>query len=57
MRIDFRPATDNFFPLMKSWAAFLSLAALLLLGACEKHPLADLNKVDPSALASPTPGH
>jgi hypothetical protein len=40
---------------MKIWAAFVLISTVLLLGACEKHPVSDLQKVDPGALASPAP--
>jgi len=40
---------------MKIRAAFLLIPIVLLLGACEKHPVSDLEKVDPAALASPSP--
>jgi hypothetical protein len=41
---------------MKIWAAYLLIPILLLVSACEKHPVSDLQKVDPGALASPGPG-
>jgi hypothetical protein len=40
---------------MKTWAAFVLIPFVLLFGACEKHPVSDLQKVDPGALASPSP--
>jgi hypothetical protein len=40
---------------MKIWAAFVLIPILLFVGACEKHPVSDLQKVDPGALASPAP--
>lgn len=39
--------------LMKTWAALLILPLLLLVTACEKHPVSDLQKVDPSFEAPP----
>ncbi len=41
---------------MKIWAVFVLIPILLLAAGCEKHPVSDLEKVDPGALASPTPG-
>ena len=40
---------------MKIWAAFVLIPIVLLAGGCEKHPVSDLQKVDPAALASPSP--
>ena len=42
---------------MKFRAAFVFIPILIFFGACEKHPVSDLQKVDPAALASPTPGN
>jgi hypothetical protein len=39
--------------LMKFRAALILI--VLFVGACEKHPVSDLQKVDPGALASPAP--
>jgi hypothetical protein len=41
---------------MKIRVAFVLIPFVLFLGACEKHPVSDLQKVDPGALASPAPG-
>lgn len=40
---------------MKYWAAVILFPFVMLLGACEKHPVSDLQKVDeaPEAAASP----
>jgi len=40
---------------MKIWPTSVAILILLVVSACEKHPVSDLSKVDPSALASPTP--
>jgi hypothetical protein len=40
---------------MKIWAAFVLIPIVLCVNGCEKHPVSDLEKVDPAALASPTP--
>ena len=40
---------------MKTWAAFVLIPIVLILASCEKHPVSDLEKVDPAALASPSP--
>jgi hypothetical protein len=40
---------------MKFWAALIFIPIVLLLGACEKHPVSDLQKVDSGALATPAP--
>jgi hypothetical protein len=41
---------------MKIWAAFVLIPILLCATGCEKHPVSDLQKVDPAAVvASPTP--
>jgi len=40
---------------MKIRAAFVLIPILLLVSACEKHPVSDLRQVDPAALASPAP--
>jgi hypothetical protein len=40
---------------MKIWAAFLLIPILFFCG-CEKHPVSDLQKIDPEALATPAPG-
>jgi len=42
---------------MKIWAAFVFIPIVLLASGCEKHPVSDLQKIDPSALASPAPGN
>jgi hypothetical protein len=34
---------------MKTWAAFIFIPLLLLVGGCEKHPVSDLQKIDPAA--------
>jgi hypothetical protein len=39
---------------MKTLLATLLIPILLLLSACEKHPVSDLEKI-PGALATPTP--
>jgi len=38
---------------MKIRLALVMIPILLLVSACEKHPVSDLQKVDPGALASP----
>jgi len=40
---------------MKIWVAFVLIPIVLLISACEKHPVSDLQKVDPGAFASPAP--
>jgi len=40
---------------MKTWAAFVLIPILLCVNGCEKHPVSDLEKIDPAALASPSP--
>jgi len=41
---------------VKSLAALAFIPLLLFLAAgCEEHPVSDLQKVDPAALASPAP--
>jgi hypothetical protein len=40
---------------MKTWAAFVLIPILLCVNGCEKHPVSDLGKIDPAALASPSP--
>jgi len=41
---------------MKTWAAFVLIPIVLCVTGCEQHPVSDLQKVDPAALASPSPG-
>jgi hypothetical protein len=41
---------------MKIRVLFVLIPIVLLAGGCEKHPVSDLQKVDPGALASPGPG-
>ena len=41
---------------MKIWAAFVLIPIVLFVCGCEKHPVSDLEKIDPGALASPAPG-
>jgi len=38
---------------MKIWAALILIPIVVFAGGCEKHPVSDLQKVDPGALASP----
>jgi len=40
---------------MKTWAAFVLIPIVLLVSACEKHPVSDLQKIDASVPASPAP--
>jgi hypothetical protein len=40
---------------MKTWAAFVLIPILLFVAGCEEHPVSDLQKVDPAALATPAP--
>jgi hypothetical protein len=40
---------------MKIRVAFVLLPLILLVSGCAKHPVSDLEKVDPAALASPSP--
>jgi len=40
---------------MKVLAALALSSLLLFFSGCEEHPVTDLQKVDPGALASPTP--
>lgn len=40
---------------MKTRIAFILIPIIFLFSACEKHPVSDLQKIDPAALASPTP--
>lgn len=55
MKIAIGGRAGSLLTLMKIWAAFVSIPILLLVGACEKHPVSDLSKIDPSALTSPSP--
>jgi hypothetical protein len=41
---------------MKIWAAFVLIPIFLFLGACEEHPVSDLQKIDPGALPAASPG-
>jgi len=38
---------------MKIWAAILFIPILLLATGCEKHPVSDLQKVDPTYTPAP----
>jgi len=40
---------------MKLWAAFVLIPIILLTVGCEKHPVSDLQKIDPSALPAASP--
>ena len=40
---------------MKIWAVLVLIPIALFFSGCEKHPVSDLEKVDPGALASPSP--
>jgi len=40
---------------MKLLLASVLVPILLLVTACEKHPVSDLSKVDPAAAPSPSP--
>jgi hypothetical protein len=40
---------------MKIWAVFVLIPIALFVSGCAKHPVSDLEKIDPAALASPSP--
>jgi hypothetical protein len=54
MRVANRAYAGSLSGLMKTWAALVFIPIVLLVSACEKHPVSDLQKVDAdAALATP----